>query len=505
MPFEQMLRDRLLDEAESVPLPHRDAGRAIARARAHRHRRTAAVGVTAAVAVTAAAVSLVQQGGTPGDPVVIPSADELPRTGPPDLAWQATAGGLSGIVSEFQQSDGTVYALSTGPGVRYDDFPEGDLPKSLYALGADGTWREIPLEGDRPRLIQATGADGLLYGVGTGPAADGGRVARLLTSGDGGDTWDGEEIALPDPPSTGHGWKRSFTMEVESTDTTTLALVRTSYFPDVAALFPETDTMDGGYTVEFRDEGLVLVRLDPDGIPTPPTVRPSGEAEDGGARDLVAEPPGDDLRTVPWSDLGVTGPRDVASVTQLFRRSGDAWEPLSLDVPELADRWFGLSAAGGTFVITEADTTPHTFTSPDGSAWTAIDAPGDYVVAVGSALVAYDGSESSLQVSNDAGGTWSEVDLQAEGVPDGAYLGDISSGPLGLAMLVYGEQGPAESLLVSSDLVDWTLTPLADVVGVDDVSMADVFVGADRIVVSAVREGVPPGPSITAVGTPRRG
>jgi hypothetical protein len=501
MPFEQMLRDRLIDEAESLPLPDRDAGRAIARARARRHRRTAAVSVTAAVAVAAAAVSLAQPGDTAGDQVVVPGGEGLPATGPLDLAWQPVDGGLSGILSQFQQSDGTVYALSTGPGVRYDDHPEGDLPKSLYALGADGTWREIPLDGDRPRLLEATGADGQLYGVATGPAADGGRVARLLTSGDGGDTWDGEEVALPDPPSTTHDWQRSISMEVDSTGDTTLALVRTSYFPDVAALFPETQDPD--YTVEFRDEALVLVRVEEAAVP-PPSVRPT---EDGDRPRVGDEsPPGEVVRTVPWSDLGVAGRHEMSTTTQLFRRSGDGWEPLSLDVPELADAWFGLSVAGDTFVVTASDMeAPHTYTSPDGSAWTAIEAPGELVVGVGPALVAYSGDETSVHVSSDAGGSWSEIDLRAFGVPEGAVLADVSTGPLGLAIVVYGPNGPAESLLVTGDLADWTLTPLSEVTGVVDVGTADVFVGADRIVVSAVREGVPPGPSVTSVGTPRRG
>ena len=70
-------------------------------------------------------------------------------------------------------------------------------------------------------------------------------------------------------------------------------------------------------------------------------------------------------------------------------------------------------------------------------------------------------------------------------MPDGAYLGGVATGPLGLAAVVFGENGPPTSLLVTGDLVDWTVTPLADVVGVDDVSTANVFVGEDRIVVSA--------------------
>ncbi len=60
---------------------------------------------------------------------------------------------------------------------------------------------------------------------------------------------------------------------------------------------------------------------------------------------------------------------------------------------------------------------------------------------------------------------------------------------------------------MSGDLADWTVTPLADVVGTADVLGANLVVGADRVVVTAstpaAEVGAPPG-SVTAVGTPVR-
>jgi hypothetical protein len=117
--------------------------------------------------------------------------------------------------------------------------------------------------------------------------------------------------------------------------------------------------------------------------------------------------------------------------------------------------------------------------------------------------VGYEGAIA--HVSTDAGATWSEVDLTAAGVTPGSYLIEASSGPLGLA-LVFGAQDQEPQLVVSGDLVDWTVVPLADVLGTDQVTTARVIVGADRLVVTATQPaevGQIPA-SLTAVGTPVR-
>src|ERR671912_93586 len=63
-------------------------------------------------------------------------------------------------------------------------------------------------------------------------------------------------------PGTPELWVSSRTMSVESLGGHTVALVSTTWFPDVAALFPEMGgpSMEWSYNVETRDEGLVLTR-----------------------------------------------------------------------------------------------------------------------------------------------------------------------------------------------------------------------------------------------------
>jgi hypothetical protein len=478
---------------------------------------------------TAAAVAAPPLLRDTDDASVISSASgsDLIPTGPLDLDWQVAEGGLSDLRSTFQDDEGAVFALSTGPGVRYEDHPEGDYPRALYRLGEDGTWQPLPLDGERPRASDVSGTGGLLYAISTGPASGGdGVVARLSTSEDGGQTWTSEDITPVDPPSAAVEWRRSSTMAVESNASTTVALVTTSFYPDQEELFPELAAEDhaGEYLgVEYRDEGLVLVRyseLGPEpGAGTDATVPPTelvdAEAASDGrvlSSDAIR---GEDLRTIPWSDVGVDGPQAMAPQHQLFRRTGDAWELLPTAATGFEGlEWFELGVAGDRIVATgwapgAEQSAPTVLTSSDGMSWSAVSAPAEgRVVGVGPALVNVPWSGAVIHVSGDAGATWSEVDLAGAGVDPGSVILEADGGPLGLALVLGREEdSTARQLAVTGDLADWTVTPLADIVGSDGRMFAAPFVGEDRIVVVASLPSDDPSlPTVTktAVGTPVR-
>jgi hypothetical protein len=529
MPFEQILRDHLLDDAEVVALPDRgDPGRAVTRARARRRHRLTGAAVAAVAVVGAAAVAAVpalRDDG--GETVVSPAARELEPTGPLDLAWSSTDDGLSGVESQFQGADGTVYALATGPGVRYGD----DLPftKALYRLDENGVWQPLVLD-DGHRMEDIAGVDDTLYGVSTGPAAQGeGTVLRLSRSGDGGETWTDEDIPPADAPSAGHDWRRSVTMQVESNGTVTLALVNTQFFPDPAALFPEMADLNAGYRVEPRDEGLVLVRSGGEMWVAPTstvvareapndTATVQAESGDPEVRDGTATPD-EDIRTIPWSDLGVAGEDEAyAKSNQVFRLSGDSWEPVDNDLGDLVVVDFGLAGdlfTASSIEIGSSDGPPdgsgRIYVSADGASWTQVEAPGDgHLVGSGPGLVDTSNDGTIVNVSADGGATWSPSDLAGAGMaPDGHVIG-ASGGPLGVALVIGDAGGNPQALATSADLVTWTITPLSDIAGSDDIGAVSPYVGRDRIVVTinGHNPGGPlslePGPSRTVVGTPRR-
>ena len=478
MPFDHTLRERLHREAASVTLPEREPRQAVARAHRRRRHRSAVLGA-AAVAAMVAAVSLATGGGGDGtaDVDVASVAGLLPRTGALTFDWQVGDSGLGTVSSSFQAADGTVYALSTGPGFR--GLVAGEWPRALYRLGAGGTWEPVELEGDRPRAADVTANGDALYAVSTSPAAGGGgSVARVSTSTDRGDTWSGEDLPAVASPSDEVPWLQDHHVSVETAGDTTIAVVTTSFRLDLAA-FPELD--------------------------------PSGwveEGEDG----LVVHAPEDDveLDRLTWNELGLSGPDDLDPAHQVLRSTGDGWELVdgvtgltgdSLTLGAAGDRFIvGTVGAGGTTVLT----------SSDGAGWVPVEVPGSdpWMVSVGPALVALDLGTSTVHASGDLGGSWQQVDLSGSGVPPGFIVQSIDSGPLGVALVLTGPDGWDPQLVVSGDLVDWTVTPIAEVVGARPNTTIGVTVGADRLVVTATLPPSVPGgvsDSRTAVGTPVRG
>jgi hypothetical protein len=526
MSFEQNLRDRLREEAGALPLPDRDPEQAVGRASARRrHRRMAAAGLAVAVAAGVAVPRVVDEDGRHPMSVGPASESGLAPTGPLDLDWRRADGGLSDVRGAFQGGE-VVYALSTGPGVRTEDYPDGDYPRSLYRLGDDGTWEPVPLESGRPRASDIAGAGGLVYSVSTGPASEGGEaVAHLSTSGDGGASWDSQDVPLPDPPSTTVDWEPVSSVAVENTGSTTLAIVTTRFRPPVETLFPEMagpEETGVGYAVETRDEGLVLVRYRTASEGADAT-SPSANIEEAEAREAQAaadageeeDSDEEDIRTITWSQLGVDGPGDLATRYQLFTARGDAWELVAAQPEAFANiDWITLASAGDRFVVTgwsEAEAGSTVLTSPDGASWSPVaTGPYEQIVGLGPVLVRLPSDGVTLGVSDDAGASWSEVDLgEVAGVDGGSRISTVDTGPLGLALVVDGgADGLPDDLVVSGDLADWTTTPLADVVGFEDIGTATPVVGEDRIVVTASHpvddDSSEPPASVTAVGTPVR-
>jgi hypothetical protein len=564
MTFEATLRDQLRRHADDLPLPQREPGRAIARARARRRHRRVAVGATAAAAVLVAVVApQVARGDGDGrdDSLTAGPADAgagLPLTGPLAFDWRTTEGGLTSVTSAFQADDGAVYALATGPGVRYQDHPNGDYPRALYRLGEDGTWEAVPLEGERPDAVDVTTAGGLLYAISTGPDGNGGYAPQLSTSADGGDTWTVDDIGAVGPPSDVIGWLKASNLAIESSGGTTIAVVSTGFRPNQEDVFPQLREPDAysRYQAEARPEGFALLdvtggagavrpRAEEDAAAADEAARAAGDATSpwSAVGSTNAAPPGADPTTtvaplegtvvppvdgappadespfaatevvqlVPWADLGVSGIEALGGHHQVFQRTEDGWA--ELDATGLPADLAGieLTATGDRFVATGfpmRDGSPAAYTSTNGVSWAPVASPEPQVVGVGSALVSlpYDGTVA--HVSPDGGASWSEVDLTAVGVAPGSFVASVDAGPLGLALITFpADGGDGGQVVVSGDLVDWTVTPLEEVLGTGDTLQARVVVGADKVVVAGSTPPADPSTlpgTLTAVGTPIR-
>jgi hypothetical protein len=509
----ELLRERLRADARLVDLPERRPERAADRARARRrHRRAGLVGGAVVLLAAATAVPVLRgSGSTEGD--VATTGEMFVRTGPLTLDWQRHAGGPGASREVFQGDDGVIYALSTAPG---GGASSEDRTKTLYRLGDDGTWQPVVLDGDpgtAPDAIDVSSAGGLLYAVSTAPVAGDSSVARLSTSGDGGVTWSTEDLPAVAPPSDQVAWDEYHSMAVESRGATTLALVTTSFeVADPEEIFPEMASSES-YVAVPREEGLVLVRYY--GLTTAPDEDSARSVQADGDPSGAEEGAEEEVRTVPWSQIGVNGLAALHPPSRVFRAGDDGWEPLDSPGGNVID----LVVAGGRFVALSSSmgyrddgAGSSARASADGSSWTDVALPATgRVVGVNDVLVDVpDDFTGVVQASTDGGVTWQPVDLTtAAGIEPGRVLTSVSGGPLGLALVTSEPDGTDQTLTVTGDLVDWTTTPLREVTGIDEPVGESVFVGADRIVVRAtpygdLDEATPPPETVTAVATPTR-
>jgi hypothetical protein len=519
MTFEETLRDRLERDAASVPPPPRTPGRAVARARARHRHRVVAAGVVAVLAVgTAVAVPTLLAGDTEHTPSVeLPATPAtLPPTGPLDLTWRPTSGGIMYATAQVQDGD-TVYAISTGPGFHYGAPMNGThMPIALYRLGDDGRWQPTPLDGDqRPYTANLATADGALYAVSTAPGSD---VPRVGVSRDGGATWSSHALPPAGFPEGTRNLTRQAYGSVAARGDKVLALVVTRFYVDDDAVFPEKKGHPE-YVVERRPEGLVLSKFTLGGFtttrpaaPGATTTLPAGAPTTGPGAE-TSRPPilsrgeREAIRTVPWSKLGLRGPDDLAPRYQLFERSGDEWRPVDIQPADLGVLAEHLSVAGDRFVLTGIYArTEGAFVSDDGHQWNRVPlAKGEKLVGASSALVRYPQTGTTARVSVDGGASWTDVDLGANGADPGLDVIDASGGPLGVALLLGDAGDHPIQLAVSSDMISWTVQKVSDVVGAGAYVKGWTFVGADRIVVAAERApGGNDAETITAVGTPVR-
>lgn len=507
---------------------------AVARRRTRR-RRAALAGAAVAGAVAAAGATLTvtqldrrdgTEVATEGDAVAAtadtspPDVDGGTDDAALDLEWGAGVdGGLYGVGDSTVAADGTIYALAVDPDrAPASTDPVADLLRTsmaLYRFGDDGTWARSPTPG--AMSVDAIAADGDRLRV-IGETSDA-HAPAVATSDDEGDTWNDEELPVSaEPPSDAIRWQRSIETSIEVSGGSTLAVVESYYEPaDWSELFPEWDT-----TTERR---------------TGPNAATSGELwvgaqDDGMVLGFASGDVAGSIETVAWADLGIDGLAALNTpMVDAYISRGGSWAPVALPIPGGEVR-----AADGGFLISASVPDPDppadvpfygadpvrtvAFWSPDGRSWSPLEVPdgtrsvavvGDAFVATGRVLDPEDPpenhprqAENTIVVSQDRGSSWTPMDIGAldERLAD-PHIGEPVTGPLGVVIPVlaataytdfYGDPHvywtnhlQDQYLLVSSDLVDWEVVPVADLVddvGDDEPVELHPVVGADRIALS---------------------
>lgn len=518
-PFESRLRQRMQSTPIDLPAasgPHAAADRAAER---FRRRRTTLV-AAAAIAIVGGITAPALLGSDDDAGVNTEFAAPIDANGL-ELDWQVHDDGLAMVRSADQGSEG-FYALSTGPGTRYEDYPDGDIPRALYRW--DGAaWQVIESDSDQPARISER--DGTLYALST--AADTGAPVGSVST-DGGESWTAVPLGSIQPPNDTLDWTLSVQLDLASTADTTVAVVNARFHLPMSDIFPELD--QGSYAYEVTPDGVDLVTeshspetqagaiaagLDPSELSTTTTEVPEDVSV---------------VRSVTWAELGVAGPEALRSHVTSYSADGDTWTPIETgptqgsNVDSLVATDDGILFQGTIWSDSGAGGTDVVFHTVDGLTWQPVALPAAAEFA--HTVLAPNGSimqvtspgdrseEATAAVSNDLGATWATIDLTqiAPGLADTPYDLAAYSGPLGVALIAQSsgdEDGPGvRTMLFSNDLQSWSVTDLESLLPDDAPYAWQVLVGNDQVIVQASGPGEPddgmPDPTATLVATPVR-
>jgi hypothetical protein len=509
------VRHRLHDHADTLTLEPSGPEAVMTRVRHRRLRRQGIAGAFAVLALVGAAVLMATNRSLPvtagDDPATTAPAGPLPDATPVRLAWSQKPDGLMGSArGSAETGAGTMYQLSTAPGVSYKDHPDGVVPATVYRLADDGTWVPTATPEATPRFSTIAAGDNLLYGVSTAPGANGTSVPLLSTSSDGGATWRSTPVAMPAPPSRTLPWKLVYQADVAHVPGATAASVNFTFELPYDWYKAHTEPGATVMNAEVGPEGLVVRGLPPGSLPGS-VQGPSGTTPGTVGREAMQQV----LATVTWSELGVTGPDAIGTHTRVFLADGEQWTEVD-GGPRLDLTNASLTAIGDDLVLTSLNGmmgpgASRIVASSDGRRWREIENPGvTALTGVGPVWVGFAplAGENQLHVSEDRGATWRTLalnDIDPRLV--GTRVQGIDGGPLGLFLTAFGE-APTDGFLVTTrDLHSWTLIPSAEVLGQPGLALSQIAVGRDRVVVTGYRPStVQPAPleTVTAVGTPTR-
>lgn len=542
MDIENRVRRALRQGAAELHLS--GAGPQVARERAAqrgRRRRLALSGSTAAIVLVAGVLGV----STLIEPrllVTLDSPDDraeevvVPSAGPVDFSWRRAESLLQWPIDLVAAGDGSQYALSTAPGTRSDDYPEGAAPQAVYRSTDGAGWDTTELDADL-QIVDLAERSGSLYALSTAPAVNGTGNGRFGISHDGGETW--ERMDLPSQATTPEveaelagptvrGW-------MAVSDVAIVATVETVHWIDRSAFEPDAQRDDRHWNE--TEDGMALVErsVDLDCLDAPV---PEGSDEPE-ARAACEEE--EIVRTVGWEELGVPGREDLVLQETFVSTDGETWERVApeasvygrvTDLVGLPDGFVAtIDRSEGEEVRTEM------MRSTDGVTWSPISEPvpaqaglgstGGQLVAVGLVPSGADPERltSVVSTSDDLGRSWSSTDLaevvgadiaadQVDVWPD-----NVGIGPLGVAVLLSEEPadpppGPPigtvgrADLLYSPDGQEWSITPMAEITGDPNMAASWIAVGRDTITLHAAAITDSPRPAEVAdqafVGTPER-
>lgn len=555
------LEHDLASAADRLHLDHGDLEMVIARGRARRARKTRVMsGVTALALVAGAAtmMSLRDGGNTP-----VNTQPALSQ-GDAGLHWevQSTADGL-GMSGPGVNGSGPYYALSTAAGTADVNKPR---PSRVVWRSDDGIeWTAASTLGKDLYLSDLSPSDGRVYAVGTAPAQAGTKRRGDLVAGwsdDGGKTFN--KKALPIDWAAMESKSTSVSLldtQVASTGKGTVVVANVQAALDVPHLLPSGVTAPDGWATTATGVDILGPEKNGSDYCPPGTTNDKAELEgannakragmisdrnadlpkqrevepgwcfnkdnpDSGGQSVSPQEMRGVVRSLTWSDLGVSGDTEAAASKHVFGFFAPAgsteFERVDLGNArtdsvflDADDAGFNVFASGITYGSSPAGSTD--LHSVDGKNWTSVAGPSDlsWISAAGTVegtrTVIGDSSTGAVLARSNGSGGWVVTPLSSVVESNGKAVHALSAGVGGLGIVVAlmpetDNAVPPTILAFSRDGVTWENHPAEE--------LADKTVGVPlRIVVSGQRavvafsggsakEGEAPKPQTILVATP---
>lgn len=403
MDLQERLRVHL--DAETSAIRTADIGEVMSRGERIRRRRrvvTTAIPTMAVAALVAVFVLMQDTESQAPDIDRVADANAALSIQPASFDWEARPATLGWNPRPLTSGD-MMYVLSTAPGVRSENFPNGDLPQAVYASSDGIDWTVNPLNGSWASDL--TASDGVLYVAGTAPAAQDEQPTLVIgRSTDDGASFDRTEFPL----DMDH---RSFvTTHTVAASDGVVALAAGRLATDPMSLLPP-GALTGGDEAVVTDDGIAV-------FPTR-TVDDAYEICFGGEPDACAELIETEASHFSsWEELGLDAEEmvhgQVFTGAAYWSSDGQRFEPIEYPLPRgFIDATYQVA---GEAVVT-VDGVP--YASADARNWHAVgvDAAFGGVIAMGQlgedVVAVAQPSDGGLSVMRapDLDGPWEEIPL----------------------------------------------------------------------------------------------
>jgi len=356
------------------------------------------------------------------------------------LDWESSPAQLGQLMQAAVSTDGIMYALSTAPGVRWEQFPNGNLPEAVYASSDGVSWTSHPTTGNWINSIAAS--DGLLYAVGTAPGAEADSVnVQVGVSSDLGATF--STTALPFELG-GRGW--TDTRIVANSDAVLALATQTVSFDPWSLIPPEV--LEGSDLLVLQDRVAVFP------LAVIEEANQTCFSDDVAACEAIIE--AEATYTATWEELGVEVPEvEPESITDTTVGPEPATTAIGAGGRVFRDEgmFFGDRVTNAAFISTGGSTFEEIeYPLPEGWIDRVVNLGGTSVVSVSGPAGA------SLLASNDLV-SWQPIaqELQGSWIMDIGQVGEV------FVLVGVSPQGDKPVVYRADDLYgSWTEVPVGD-------------------------------------------